>query len=77
MCTHANAALRALSLSEGGATPAVAACARRAAPVRVGICSMEAHFASKTASLPRGKTVLRRASRGLHRAAGVFACAHT
>ena len=33
MCTHANAALRALSLSEGGATPAAAACARHAAPV--------------------------------------------
>ena len=67
----------ARSLSGGGAARAFAARARSAAPVRVDLCPIKAHCASETASLPRGKTVLRRASRGLQRAAGVRVCAHT
>ena len=69
-------ATRARSLSGGGAARALAARARRAALVVVGPCPIEGHCTSETASLLRCKAVLRRASRGLQRAAGLRVCAH-
>ena len=64
------------SLSGGGAARALATCARRAALVRVGPCSMEAHCASETA-LSVGARPCSDVPAAASNEQTAFACAHT
>ena len=58
------------------AQQALAARARRAALVGVGLCNIKGHCISQIYSLPRCETVLRRACRGFQRAPGLCVCTH-